>query len=184
MRKVIAAMNMTLDGVCDHTVGIVDEELHQHYSELIKISGIILYGRITFQLMQSWKSLLKNPSGDKSMDDFAIHIDKIKKLVFSNTLTDTDWDSAQLVHRPLGEVVMELKKQSGNNILVGSRSLIIQLLKLNLIDEFQLCIHPMVAGSGLKLFDNMSENKVFKLKTTKALTGGQLVTYYEPVNKF
>ena len=180
MRKVIAAINMTLDGVCDHTVGIVDEELHQHYSELIKNSGVILYGRVTFHLMQFWQSLLKNPSGDKPMDDFAIDIDKIQKLVFSNTMKDTEWDSARLVHRPPGEVIMELKKQSGNDILVGSRSLIIQLLKLNLIDEFQLCIHPMVAGGGLKLFENINESKVFILKQIRTLPGGQLVIYYEP----
>lgn len=183
MRKVIAAMNMTLDGVCDHTVGIVDEELHQHYSELIKNSGIILYGRITFRLMQFWQTLLKNPSGDKPMDDFAIHIDKIQKLVFSNTLRDTEWESARLVHETPGEVVTELKQQSGSNILVGSRSLIIQLMKFNLIDELQLCIHPMVAGGGLRLFENMNESKIFKLKMTKALSGGQLVTYYEAANK-
>ncbi len=183
MRKVIAAINMTLDGVCDHTVGIADEELHQHYTELIKNSGIILYGRITFRLMQFWQTLLQNPSGDKSMDDFAIHIDKIQKLVFSNTLKDTKWDSARLEHRSPGEVVKELKKQSGNEILVGSRSLIIQLLKLNLIDELQLCIHPMVAGGGLRLFENMNESKIFKLKMTKALSGGQLVTYYEQANE-
>ena len=96
MRKVIAAINMTLDGVCDHTVGIVDEELHQHYSELINNAGVILYGRTTYQLMQFWQTLLQNPSGEKSMDDFAISIDKIPKLVFSNTLKDTNWDSAKL----------------------------------------------------------------------------------------
>ena len=103
MRKVIAAINMTLDGVCDHTVGLVDEELHQHYSELINNSGVILYGRSTYQLMQFWQTLLKNPSGETSMDDFAISIDKIPKLVFSNTLKATAWNSEYLANRPLDE---------------------------------------------------------------------------------
>ena len=80
MRKVIAAINMTLDGVCDHTVGVVDEELHQHYADLIYNAGVILYGRTTYLLMQFWKTLLKNPAGEKSMDDFAISIDKIPKF--------------------------------------------------------------------------------------------------------
>ena len=103
MRKVIGAINMTLDGICDHTVGIIDEELHQHYSQLIDSAGIILYGRTTYQLMQFWQTLMQNPSGKKSMDDFAISIDKIQKLVFSNTLKDTGWGSAELAKRPLGE---------------------------------------------------------------------------------
>src|SRR5690349_18327588 len=127
MRKVIAAFNMTLDGVCDHTAGIADEDLHKHYSELIDNGGVILYGRTTYQLMQYWQELLKKPSGDKSMLDFAISIDKIQKLVFSNTLKATGWDSAKLAKRPLDEEILELKQQSGKDILIGSRSLIIQL---------------------------------------------------------
>ena len=90
MRKVIAAFNMTLDGVCDHTTGVASEELHQHYSDLVDNAGVILYGRTTYELMQFWQTLLQNPSGKKSMDDFAISIDKIPKLVFSNTLKDTE----------------------------------------------------------------------------------------------
>ncbi len=180
MRKVIAAINMTLDGVCDHTVGLVDEELHQHYSELINNAGVILYGRTTYQLMQFWQTLLKKPSGEKSMDDFAISIDKIPKLVFSNTLKDTKWNSAKLATGPLDKKVLELKQQSGKDILVGSRSLIIQLLNCNLIDEFQLCIHPIIEGKGLPLFDQIKDRTVFKLIKTKSLISGATVFFYEP----
>ena len=180
MRKVVAAINMTIDGVCDHTVGIADEELHQHYSELINNAGVILYGRTTYQLMQFWQTLLKNPSGEKSMDNFAISIDKISKLVFSNTLTDTNWDSAKLANRTLDENVLEFKKQSGKDILVGSRSLIIQLLNSNLIDEFQICIHPIIEGKGLSLFDQIKDRTVFKLIKIKCLKSGATVFYYEP----
>jgi dihydrofolate reductase len=183
MRKVIGAINMTLDGVCDHTVGVVDEELHQYYSELIDNAGIILYGRTTFQLMQFWPTLLQNPSGKKSMDDFAVSIDKIQKLVFSNTLKDTGWDSAKLAKRPLGEEVLELKQQSGKDILAGSRSLIIQLLNSNLIDEFQICIHPIIEGKGLQLFDQIKDSIALKLVRTKLLDSGVIVLYYEPTSK-
>jgi dihydrofolate reductase len=183
MRKVIAAFNMTVDGVCDHTAGIADEELHQHYSELINNAGIILYGRTTYQLMQFWQTLLHSPSGEKSMDEFAISIDNIQKLVFSNTLKDTGWDSAKLAKRPLIEEVLELKQQAGKDILVGSRSLIVQLLNNNLIDEFQLCIHPVIEGKGLLLFDQISERIVLKLNKTKSLNSGATVFYYEPVRK-
>ncbi|KAA9038546.1 dihydrofolate reductase [Ginsengibacter hankyongi] len=183
MRKVIAAINMTLDGFCDHTSGIPDEEIHQHYTDLLDNSGVILYGRITYQLMQYWQTLLKNPSGEKSMDDFAIAIDKIPKIVFSHKLENTEWDSATLSNQPLEKVVVELKQQPGKDILVGSRSLIIQLMVLNLIDEYQLCVQPVVAGGGLPLFENINTRTIFKLIKTKTFMGGAVTLYYEPANK-
>lgn len=183
MRKVIAAFNMTLDGVCDHTTGIPSEDLHQHYSDLLNNSGVVLYGRATFELMQYWKTILQNPSGKKSMDDFAISIDKVPKLVFSNTLKDTNWDSAEISDKPLNEKVIELTKQSGKDILVGSRSLIIQLLNSNLIDEFQICVHPIIEGKGLKLFDQIKHRILLKLLKTKTLKSGSTVFYYEPTRE-
>ena len=183
MRKVIAAINMTLDGFCDHTAGIPDEEIHYHYADLLNNAGVVLYGRITYQLMQYWQTLLNNPSGEKSMDDFAMAIDKIPKIVFSHKLKNTEWDSAKLSNQPIEEEVLELKQQSGKDILVGSRSLIIQLMKLNLIDEFQLCIHPVVAGNGLPLFENINDRTIFKLVKTKTFNGGAIILYYEPRNE-
>lgn len=183
MKKVIAAFNMTLDGVCDHTTGIADEGLHQHYADLIDNAGVILYGRTTYELMQFWQTLLQNPSGNKPMDDFAISIDNIRKLVFSNTLKETGWNSAALAKRPLGEEILELKQQEGKDILVGSRSLIIQLLNSNLIDEFQICIHPIIEGKGLRLFDQIKDRIMLKLIKTKLLNSGATVVYYEPIRE-
>ncbi len=183
MRKVIAAINMTLDGFCDHTAGIIaDEELHNHYADLLNNAGVLLYGRITYQLMQFWQTLLKNPSEEKSMNDFAISIDKVEKLVFSNTLKDTGWDTAKLANKSLDEEVLELKQQQGKDIFVGSRSLIIQLLNGNLINEFQLCIHPVVEGKGLPLFDQIKDRIMFNLIKTKSLKSGATVFYYEPAS--
>ena len=183
MRKVNAAINLTLDGFCDHTAGIPDEELHQHYSELLDNAGVILYGRTTYQLMQFWQTLLKNPSGEKSMDEFAIAIDKIPKIVFSHTLKNTEWDSAKLSNQPIEDEVSELKQQSGKDIFVGSRSLIIQLMNLNLIDEFQLCVHPVIVGKGLPLFDKIKDRAIFKLLKSKTLGSGAIVLYYEPIRQ-
>ena len=180
MRKVIAAINMTLDGFCDHTAGIPDEEIHQHYAELLDNAGVVLYGRITYQLMQFWQTLLKNPSGEKTMDDFAMAIDKIPKIVFSHTLKNVEWESAKLANRALEEEVLELKQQRGKDILVGSRSLIIHLMKLNLIDEYQLCVHPVVAGGSLPLFENINDGIILKLTKTKTFNGGAIILYYEP----
>lgn len=174
---------MTLDGVCDHTAGIADEGLHQHYSELLDNSGVVLYGRTTYQLMQFWQTLLQNPSGEKSMDDFATSIDKIQKLVFSSTLKNTGWDSATPAKRPLDEAILELKQKSGKDILVGSRSLIIQLLNSNLIDELQICIHPIIEGKGLMLFDQIKDRIMLKLIKTKSLSSGATVFYYEPIRE-
>lgn len=88
------------------------------------------------------------------MDDFAVAMDNIPKIVFSNTLNKLDWHSADLTNKTIEHLVYKLKSQSGKDILVGSRSLIIQLIKLNLIDELQLCVHPVIAGSGLPLFES------------------------------
>src|ERR1043165_8322386 len=183
MRKVIAAINVTLDGFCDHTAGIPDEEIHQHYTDLLNEGDAILYGRITYQLMQYWQTLVKNPSGEKTMDDFAMAIDKIPKIVFSHNLKNTGWDSAKLSNQPPEQVVSELKQQPGRDILVGSRSLIIQLMKLNLIDEYQLCVHPVVVGSGLPLFENINDRTILKLIKTKIFSGGAVTLYYEPTNE-
>ena len=174
---------MTLDGYCDHTAIIPDEEIHLHYADLLNNARVILYGRITYQLMQFWQTLLKNPSGEKSMDDFAMAIDKIPKIVFSHKLKITEWESAKMANRPIEEVVLELKQQSGKDIFIGSRSLIIQLMKLNLIDEYQLMVHPVVAGSGLPLFENINDRTILALIMTKTFSGGAVTLYYEPTKK-
>lgn len=183
MGKVIAAFNMTLDGVCDHTTGVADEGLHQHYAELIDNGGVILYGRTTYQLMQFCQELVNKPSGEKSMDDFANAIDKIPKLVFSSTLKETGWDTAKLAGKSLALEVLELKQQSEKDILIGSRSLIIQLLNSNLIDEFQICIHPIIEGKGLRLFDEIKSRIMLNLIKTKVLNSGAVVFYYEPIRR-
>lgn len=180
MRKVIAAINMTLDGFCDHTAIIPDDEIHQHYADLLSSADTILYGRITFQLMEYWPTVVKNPTGNKATDEFAVIMDKIPKIVFSSTLKNVGWESAKLANRSLEVEVLELKQQSGKDILVGSRSLIIQLMKLNLIDEFQLCVHPVVTGEGLPLFENIDDRTVFKLTKNKTFGGGAVTLYYEP----
>ena len=183
MRKVIAAINMTIDGICDHTVLSPDELIHQHYTDLLDHADVILYGSTTYHLMQYWQALVKNPSGKESMDDFARAINKIPKIVFSQHLKDTDWDSAKLADQPIAKVVKDLKQSPGKDILLGSRSVIIQLMKLNLIDEYQLCVHPVVAGGGLPLFENITDRTILKLIKTKTFSGGAIILYYEPANK-
>ncbi len=186
MRKVIAAINMTLDGYCNHTAMIADDEIHQHYSELLRNSGIVLYGRITYQLMEYWPTVVKNPTGNNAMDEFAVIMDNIPKIVFSHTLKSVEWKTATLAKKDLKEEVLDLR-QSGNggskDILVGSPSLIVALAKLGLIDEYQLAVQPTILGSGLTLFKNVKDRIDLKLLKTKTFGCGAVVFYYEPAKK-
>lgn len=186
MRKVIAAINMTLDGFCDHTAGIADDELHQHFNELLSNAGALIYGRITYQLMEShWPSVVKNPTGNKPMDEFAVLIENLPKVVFSRTLTKADptitgWKNVKLATNGVKEEILELKQQPGKDILVGSPSLIVAGKNLNLIDEYQLCVHPVLAARGLPLFKNINDGAIFKLLKTKTFGSGTIALYYEP----
>ncbi len=172
---------MTLDGFCDHTAMIADDELHQHYNELLRNAGILLYGRITYQLMESyWPSIVKNPTGNKPTDEFAVLIDNIPKIVFSRTLKNVDWKNSELKNEVIKEEILELKQQSGKNIFVGSPGLITACMKLNLIDEYQLCVQPIILGNGLPLFKNITDRINLKLLKTKIFGSGSIVLYYEP----
>lgn len=179
MRKVIAAINMTLDGFCDHTAVIADDELHNHYSDLLRNAGILLYGRITYQLMEYWREVAQHPTGNKSDDAFAVIMDNLPKVVFSRTLQQVDWKSARLATKNLTEEVLELRQQPGKDIFIGSPSLIVALTESGLIDEYQLCVHPVIAGGGLPLFKNTSRHELSLFKT-KTLASGAMVLYYKP----
>ncbi len=168
MRKLVAAINMTLDGFCDHTAMIADEEIHQHYTALLGNAGAIIWGRITFQLMEVyWPTIVNNPTGNKPTDDFAVTVDNISKIVFSRSLKNSDWKNTSFKKEVIKEEILKLKQEPGKDILVGSRSLIVALTKLNLIDEYQLCVHPVIAGNGLPLFEDINGRAVLKLFKTK-----------------
>lgn len=179
MRKLIAAINMSLDGFCDHTSMNADEEIHDHFTELIRSGDIILYGRKTYQLMEYWKSVVENPTGERSMDDFATAIDGIQKIVYSRTLDSVDWGNTELRREVDRDEILMLKQQPGRNIFIGSPSMIVTLGNLGLIDEYHLVLHPTVVGSGLPLFKNIPERIDLKLLKTKTFAGGALALYYE-----
>ncbi|WP_439583021.1 dihydrofolate reductase family protein [Dyadobacter bucti] len=183
MRKIIAGINMTLDGFCDHTAVIPDDEIHQHYGDMLRNAGVALYGRTTYQLMEYWKGVVENPTGNKQTDDFAVAMDRIPKIVFSHTLTNVDWETARVAEKDLEEEVQSLRKQPGKDILVGSRSLIIALINLGLIDEFQVMVHPVIAGGGLSLFENINDRTALKLVNTKTFGFGAVTLYYELAKK-
>lgn len=175
---------MTLDGFCDHTAGIADDELHQHYSEVLRNADTIIWGRKTYQLMESfWPSVVKEPTGDKPIDDFAVLIADIPKIVYSRTLQRVDWNNTTLKHELLKEEILGLKQQPGNNILVGSPSMIVAFTQLGLVDEYQLCVHPVILGSGMPLFKNINESVSLNLQRTKTFGSGVVLLDYEPTKK-
>jgi len=187
MRKLIAAMNMTLDGFCDHTAMFADDEIHQHYNDLLSNTGTLIYGRITYQLMESyWPSVVKDPTGNKPMDEFAVLIDNISKIVFSRTLKNVDWKNTTLKKEIIKEEVLELKQSrngGSKNIVVGSPSLIVAFSQLDLVDEYQLGVQPTVLGSGLPLFKNIKHKIDLKFLKTKTFGCGAVMLYYEPTKK-
>jgi dihydrofolate reductase len=183
MRKIVAAINMTVDGFCDHTAGIANEETHQHYADLLGEGDIILYGRKTFQLMEYWRGIVANPTGIKSIDEFAVKMDQIPKIVFSRTLENVDWKNTELKREINKEEILELRQQPGKDIFVGSPSLIVALTQLGLIDEYQLAVHPVILGDGLPLFTNIREKVDLKLLKTKTFSCGVIILYFEPVRK-
>ena len=187
MTKLIAAINMTIDGFCDHTAMVADDELHDHYTELLRDGSAVMYGRITYQLMESyWPGIVKNPTGNKSTDEFAVAIENIPKIVFSKTITDAGWKNARLANQGLKEEVLVLKQSArltNKPVFAGSPSMITALTKLDLIDEYQLCVHPVIAGSGLPLFKDIQERIVLKLLKTKTFGSGAMIHYFEPAKR-
>ena len=184
MRKLIAGINITLDGFCDHTAGIVDDETHQHYNDLLKTADTMIWGRTTYQLMESyWPTLVKEPSGNRTMDEFAVLADNIQKIVYSRTLQSVNWKNTILKNELHKEDILQLKQQPGKDILVGSPSMIVQLSQLGLVDEYQLAIHPVILGSGLPLFKNITDKIDLKLLQTKTFSCGVVCLYYQPVKR-
>lgn len=180
MRKLIAGMNMTLDGFCNHTAMIADDETLQHYVELLSNTGILLYGRTTYELMESyWPTVVKDPTGNKPRDEFAVLIDNSSKIVFSRTLKKVDWKNTTLKNELIKEEMLDLKRAAGKDILVGSPSLIVAFTNLGLIDEYQIAVQPTILGSGLSLFKDVRERVNLKLLKTKTFGCGSVLFYYE-----
>jgi len=177
-------MNMTLDGFCNHTAMIADDEIHQHYNDLLSNADTLIYGRITYQLMESyWPTVVQNPTGNKPADEFAVLIDNISKIVYSRTLKNVEWKNSTLKKDIIKEEVLELRRKAGKNIIVGSPGLIVAFAQLDLIDEYQLGLQPTIAGNGLPLFKNIRDRINLKLLKTKIFGSGVIALYYAPALK-
>jgi dihydrofolate reductase len=179
MRKTIYAINSTINGFADHTAMIADAEVHNYFSDLLDYADVILFGRKTYQLMESyWPNAWNDSESTESEKRFADKINSIKKIVFSNTLKKVDWHNSVLSEKDPVTTVSELKRQEGEIISVGSLSIASQLFKKNLIDEFWFAIHPVISGKGPRLLDGIDLNTQLKFIDSKKLNSGVVVLHY------
>ena len=156
MRRVVFAINITTDGYCSHTDGIADEELHEYFTKLLRNASVLLFGRITYQLMVPyWPDIAKNQSETEATNEFARVFDSLDKVVFSTTLKHVEGNNTRIVLGNIAEEVLMLKQQPGKDILVGSLSIASQLSDRGLIDEYRFVVHPVVAGKGPRLFETV-----------------------------
>ena len=180
MRPLRYSINVTLDGCCDHREGIADEELHRHAMENIARADALLFGRVTYQMMEdAWRLSTRTVKMPEWTEPFARSIDAAKKYVVSSTLERVDWN-AELVRGDLGEAVRRLKQESGEGLLVGGVTLPLALAELGLIDEYEFVIHPRVAGHGPALFAGLSKRIDLKLVDRVEFTSGAVAMRYEP----
>ena len=134
-------------------------------------------------MVSYWPAIVKNPTGNKPTDEFAVAIDNIPKIVFSHTLKNVEWETAKLAKGSVKEEVLELKQSrngGSKDILIGSPSLIVASMNLNLVDEFQICVQPIILGKGLPLLKTIKDRIDLKLLKTKTFCCGAVTLYYEP----
>lgn len=179
MRKVVFAINITIDGYCGHETGIVDDELHGYFTELLRDSGVEIFGRNTYDLMYPyWHDVAVNQSETKVTNEFARIFDSMPKIVFSTTLKSVEWNNTTLLHSNLREEIMKLKQQPGKNISIGGLNIAGQAAQWDLIDEYHFVVHPILAGKGPRLFET-DRIRTLKLVSSKVFRSGVVALHYE-----
>ena len=183
MRPLRYSINVTLDGCVDHRAGLPDEELHQHAAENIARADALLFGRVTYEMMEEAWRLSASGVWPDWMEDwmqpFARTIDAAKKYVVSSTLDHLDWN-AELVRGDLATAVRKLKEQPGNGLFTGGVTLPKALAELGLIDEYEIIVHPRIAGHGPYLFEGLPSYIDLKLIGRQEFASGAVVLRYEP----
>jgi dihydrofolate reductase len=179
MRPLRYSINVTLDGCCDHRAIPADEELHRHAAENLDQADALLFGRITYEMMEAaWRSPATRAMPDW-MEPFARTIDAAKKYVVSSTLDRVDWN-AELVRGDLGNAVEQLKQESGKGLLVGGLKLPLALAELGLIDDYEFVVQPRLAGHGPTLFAGLSKYVDLRLVSRLEFGSGAVAMRYEP----
>lgn len=181
MRPLLYSINVTLDGCVDHRVGLPDEELHHHHAANLARADALLFGRVTYQMMEdAWRRSDSGAWPDWMapwMVPFAESIDSARKYVVSSTLARVDWN-AELVQGDLRTAVEQLKQEPGEGLHVGGVTLPLALADLGLIDEYEFVVHPVVAGHGPALLGGLRERLVLELVGRKEFAGGAVALRY------
>jgi len=169
MRKLIYAINITLDGCCDHTKVVGSDEMLQHYTQLLQEVDTQVFGRKTYQLMVPyWPDVAKNPSETQVSIDFARAFDATNRIVFSRSLHSAEDTKTRIARGNLPDEILKLKQESGKSILVGGVDIPSQLIQLGLVDEYRLVVQPILAGEGRRLLQGVSLPEKLRLKLVES----------------
>ena len=181
MRNLIFAINVTLDGCCDHTKLSGNEEIHEYFAHLLRDVDLLVYGRKTYQLMVPfWPDVAKNHSGEtQAMNEFAQAFDAKKIIVFSGSLDRAEGENTRIVRTNLQDEILKLKQEQGKNMLVGGVSLPAQLIELGLVDEYHFVVQPRIVGEGRRLsFEGITLDEKLKLVESKTFESGCVALRY------
>ncbi len=183
MRPLRYSINVTLDGCCDHRAASPDEDLHRHATENLAQADALLFGRVTYEMMEAaWRPPAPPGARPDWMEPFARTIDAAKKYVVSNTLDRVDWN-AELVRGDLGKAVQKLKREPGEGLFTGGLKLPLALAELGLIDEYEFVVHPTVVGHGPTLFAGLSKRIDLRLVSEVEFGSGAVARRYVPASQ-
>jgi dihydrofolate reductase len=187
MRKVILSNMVTLDGFFEGPNKeldwhIVDEEFNQYAIDLLSSVDVLLFGRVTYQLMADyWPAAATNPSTSKSDLEIADKMNNLPKIVFSKTLKEVKWNNSRLVKENIAEEISKMKQQPGKDMVIfGSGSIVSTFMQHGLIDEYRIIVNPIVLGNGNPLFKDINSKQNLKLLNTKVFDSGIVILFYEP----
>ena len=183
MRPLRYAINITLDGCVDHRAGTADDELHRYWAETLAQADALLFGRVTYEMMEAawrWPAGVKPDWMADWTEPFARTIDAAKKYVVSSTLDRVDWNAELVRGDDLAEVVQQLKREPGTGLFVGGVTLPLALAELGLIDEYEFVVQPRLAGHGPTLLAGLSQPIDLKLVSRREFGSGAVALRYEP----
>jgi dihydrofolate reductase len=181
MRKLIFAINTTLDGCVDHTKQVADEETHEYFTHLMRDVDLLVFGRKTYQLMVPfWPEVAKTQSMTKASNEFARMFDSINKIVFSRSLESAEDRNTKIVRTNLHDEILKRKQERGKNISVGGVDIASQLIELGLVDEYRFVVGPVVVGEGRRLLEgvNLRERLQLRLVESKIFKSGCVALLY------
>ncbi|MEZ4657829.1 MAG: dihydrofolate reductase family protein [Caldilineaceae bacterium] len=187
MRNLVAFMHMSLDGFAGGPNGELDwiaydEELQKYAETVVNTVGTALYGRVTYHMMEYWRTVPGNPDSSEHERSHAAWIEQIPKVVVSTTLASVDWHNTSIIHDNLSAAIQELKQQPGKDIVIfGSPRLTQTLAQLNLVDEYQLTVSPVLLGQGIQFFAPLAAKRPLQLLSSKVLTSGALGLHYKAI---